>query len=403
MSIMEYRNVPHFVIKENLQKSKNTGIYFSDVVTPEVLKDVCRCITGQTTFTYEYVDNEYQDMFVDKSYNKGRMAIMQYKDVVSYISFSELEIGGRNSSVQSVPTAFNLYFSNPYPKKRLYYYFLNFSGNAETDYQILIYRLMNTIGFEFLNARDSLLRRIQAFSSVEDIIFNRRINAGKNRSNNSTFITKGSTGEIEIYGKTYGANKYETSLICYALSTLWQPGQHIKLYEVLEGDLKELPEASLKVIRQMGIIKVVPTDMTLEKRIFDERETSLRSPRYTYNLFNKLGNKHCALCNCEIPELIQGAHILPVAAIKRMHSIPIEKRLEYALDGENGLWLCENHHKMFDEGIISFDCNGNLLPEKGMDHRYMQFIDETIKRKALPPEILTDKFLWYLEQRKLVG
>ena len=91
----------------------------------------------------------------------------------------------------------------------------------------------------------------------------------------------------------------------------------------------------------MGIIDVVPTDMALEKRIYDGKETSLRSPRYTYNLFNKLGNKHCALCNCEIPELIQGAHILPVAAIRRMNSIPIEKQLELALDGDNGLWLCK--------------------------------------------------------------
>lgn len=316
---------------------------------------------------------------------------------------SNHKVGGRNSSVQSVPTAFNLYYSNPYPKKHLYYYFLNVSGNAETNYQILIYRLMSTIGFEFLNASGSLLRRIQAFSSVEDIIFNRRINAGRNRSNNSTFITKGHAGEIEIYGKTYGANKYETSLICYALSSLWQPGQRIKLYEVLEGDLKELPEASLNVIKQMGIIDVVPTDMNLEKRIYDGKETRLRSPRYTYNLFNKLGNKHCALCNCEIPELIQGAHILPVAAIKRMHSIPIETRLEYALDGDNGLWLCENHHKMFDEGMISFDNHGGLLLRNDIDQRHMRFIDETTKYKVLPPEFLNDKFLWYLEQRRLVG
>lgn len=399
---MEYRNKPHFVIKANLQKSKNTGVYFSDVVTTEVLRDVCMRITGQNEFTHEYVDNDYQDMFLEKSYNKGRMAIMHYRDVVSYISFSELEIGGRNSSVQSVPTAFNLFYSNPYPNKRLFYYFLNVTGNAETDYQILIYRLMTTIGFEFLNASDNLLRRIQAFNSVEDIIFNRRINAGRNRSNNSTFITKGNSGEIEVYGKTYGANKYETSLICYALSGLCQHGPRIKLYEVLEGDLKELPESSLNVINQMGNIDVVPTDMTLEKRIYEGRETSLRSPRYTYNLFNKLGNKHCALCNCEIPELIQGAHIFPVAAIKRMHSIPIERRLEFALDGDNGLWLCENHHKMFDEGMISFDNNGGLLLRSDIDRRHMRFIDEITKYKVLPDEILTDKFLWYLEQRRLV-
>lgn len=396
---MRYRTIPHFVIKANLQKSKNTGVYFSDVVTPTILRDVCFRITGQTAFTYEYVDNDYEDMFLEKSYNKGRLAIMQYEDVASYISFSELEIGGRNSSVQSVPTAFNLYYSNPYPKKRLYYYFLNVSGNAETDYQILIYRLMNTIGFQFLNASDALLARIRPFNSVEDIIFNRRINAGRNRSNNSTFITKGHAGEIEIYGKTYGANKYETSLICYALSSLWQPGQRIKLYEVLEGDLKELPESSLNVIQQMGTIDVIPTDMTLEKKIYEGKETSLRSPRYTYNLFNKLGNKHCALCNCEIPELIQGAHILPVATIKRMHSIPIEKRLEFALDGDNGLWLCENHHKMFDEGMFTFDQNGGLMLRTDIDQRHMRFIDETTKYRRLPRELLTTKFLWYLDQR----
>lgn len=399
---MEYRNIPHFVIKVNLQKSKSTGIYFKDIVTPEVLSDVCYRITGQTDFTYEYVDNEYQDMFLEKSYNKGRIAIMQYKDVVSYISFSELEIGGRNSSVQSVPTAFNLYYSNPYLKKRLYYYFLNVSGNAETDYQILIYRLMSTIGFEFLNANGNLLRRIQRFNSVEDIMFNRRINAGRNKSNNSTFITKGHAGEIEIYGKTYGANKYETSLICYALASLWQPGQRIKLYEVLEGDLKELPETSLNIIRKMGVIDIVPTDMTLEKRIYEGKENRLRSPRYTYNLFNKLGNKHCALCNCEIPELIQGAHILPVAAIRKMNYISFEQRLELALDGDNGLWLCENHHKMFDEGMLSFDKYGALLFRNDIDLRHMRFIDEITKYKVLPSEVLTDKFLWYLEQRKCV-
>ncbi len=327
---------------------------------------------------------------------------MQYRDEVSYISFSEQKIGGRNSSIQSVPTAFNLYFSNPHPKKRLYYYFLNASQKVETDYQIFIYRLMNTIGFKFLNASESLLGRIRAFSSVDDIIFNRSINAGRNRSNHSTFITKGQSGEIEIYGKIYGANKYETSLICYALSSLRQPGQRMKLYEVLEGNLKELPKASRNVIKQMGVIDVIPTDMTLEKKIYKGKETSLRSPRYTYNLFNKLGNKHCALCNCEIPELIQGAHILPVAAIKRMHSIPIETRLEYALDGENGLWLCENHHKIFDEGMISFDNHGVLLLSDDIDQRHMEFIDEITKYKVLPLEVLTDKFLWYLEERQKV-
>lgn len=385
-----------------MNKTKATGKVFGDEVSVEVLEDVCYRITGESQFTYEYVGNDYEDEFTPKSFNRGRIAVLKYKDSVSYISFSEQKIGGRNSSVQSVPTAFNMFFSNPYPKKKIYYYFLDFSGNAETEYQILIYRLMKTIGFCFLNAGENLERNICAFNSIEDIIFNRRINSGRNRSNNATFITKGNNGTIEVYGKTYGANKYETSLICYALAHLWRHGQRIKLYEVLEGDLKELPKTSLNVIEQMGVIDVVPTDMTLEKRIYD-KENSLRSPRYTYNLFNKLGNKRCALCNCEIPELIQGAHILPVAAIKKMYGLSLEKRLEYALDGENGLWLCENHHKMFDEGMIEFDNDGSLLFRDDIDARHMNFIDETTKYRKLPPEVLTDKFLWYLEERWKAG
>ena len=151
----------------------------------------------------------------------------------------------------------------------------------------------------------------------------------------------------------------------------------------------------------MGVIDVIPTDMTLEKMIYD-KENSLRSPRYVLNLFNKLGNKHCALCNCEIPELIQGAHIWPVSAIKKAPALSLDQRLEYALDGENGIWLCENHHKMFDEGMISFDCNGHLLLRNGLEHRHLKFIDEITKYDVLPGEFLTDKFLWYLSQRMAV-
>ena len=147
---MKY-DIPHFVIKNNLQKSKQTNIYFGDVVTTEILKDVCKRITNLDNFTYEYVDNEYTDDFLPPTYNKGRMAMLHYKDDVMYISFSEKDIDGRNSSVQSVPTAFNMFFSNAYKNKRLYYYFLSIEGNPETDYHILIYRLMKTIGFHFLN------------------------------------------------------------------------------------------------------------------------------------------------------------------------------------------------------------------------------------------------------------
>lgn len=389
---------PHFIIKNDLQKSLSTGQYFSDAVTPDVLADVCYRITGINHFTYEYVDKNYSNDYLPPTYNKGRMALMFYNDIVHYISFSEKVINGRNSSVQSVPTAFNFFYSNPNPNKKLYYYFLDFSGNAETDYQVFIYRLMATVGFCFLNDEDVLSSPVDSFNSIEDIMYNRRANAGRNRSNNSTYITKSSQGQVEIYGKTYGANKYETSLMCYAASYLQREGQSITLFEVLEKDLKELPNASLNVIKSMGVIDVVPTNLTLEKTIF-ESQNSLRSPRYTFNLLEKLGNKHCALCRCQIPELIQGAHIWPVASIKRERTMSFDDKLSCAIDGENGLWLCENHHKLFDENLFIFNEYGEMLISDKLETRDRRFIDESTPFKRLPEFILTDRFMEYLWRR----
>ena len=395
---MQYRAIPHFIVKKNLQKSLSTGVYFSDVVTLNVLKDVCHLITGGFDFTYDYVDNDYCDEFLEATYNKGRLAILIYREEVCFISFSEKEIGGRNSSVQSVPTAFNLFYSNPYPHKRLFYYFLNLEGNPETDYHFLMYRLMKTIGFEFLNAEQALSHSVSAFNSIDDILLNRRINSGRNRSNNSTYITKNGHSQIEIYGKTYGASKYETSMICYALSYLCQPNQRITLYEVLENDLKELPASSLNVIRNMGAIRIVPTDMQLEKRVFEEND-SLRSPRYIYNLLNKFGKKQCALCGCEISELIQGAHIWPVAKIKRA-PISLEEKVKSAIDGENGLWLCENHHKLFDANIIKIsERTGELLYRNDMSRNDSDFIHNITALEKLPNEIMTRRFCEYLFKR----
>lgn len=398
-----YRNKPHFIVKANQQKSKTKGIYFSDVVTPQVLADVCQRITGQNNFTYSYVDNEYEDEFLSTGYNKGRLAIMQYKDTVFYISFSERDIGGRNSSVQSAPTAFNMFYMNAYPKKQLCYYFLNKQGNAGTEYQMLMYRLMETIGFKFLNADDALTQTISAFSTIDDIVHLRKANARRNRSNNSTYITKSSINQFDIYGKTYGANKYETSMMCYALSTLATNNQIITLYEMLEGNLSELPKtSSLKVLQRMNNVNIVPTNLQLEKRVFEENN-SLRSPRYIYNLLDRLGPKHCALCNCEIPELIQGAHIWPVSYIKKAGHLSLEQKLHHATNGENGLWLCENHHKMFDQGLIAFDALGKVLYRNHLEQRHIHFMNEITTNKQLPDEMLTNSFLEYLDLRNRIA
>ena len=394
---MKQYKTPHFIIKKNLQKSVQTGVLFIDQLSDDVLIDICIKITDQSNYTVDYVDNDYQDEFFEKTYNKGRLAILFYEDIANYISFSEKEIGGRNSSVQSVPTAFNLFYLNPYKKKRLYYYFLNFNGNAATDYQIMMYRLMKTIGFIFLNVDTTIQSRISVFTSLDDIMNAKRSNTGKNKSNNASYITKSSSCNYDIYGKTYGANKYDTSMTCYALSMLAKENQNITLYEVVEKDLKELPESSINVLKKMNNIKIIPTNIQLEKKVFQENN-SLRSPRYIFNLLERLGAKKCALCDCEIPELIQGAHVWPVANIKKA-PISDEEKLRCATDGENGIWLCENHHTLFDENILLVNKDLTFSIENSIKDSDVDFINKITTHKQLPDFYKSIQFTKYIENR----
>ena len=394
---MIYRETPHFIIKSNLQKSKQTGKYFKDVITENVMTDICFKITGLTKYTFEFVENEYVDEFLPKTYNKGRLAILQYKDNVSYISFSEKDINGRNSSVQSVPTAFNMFYLNEYPNKKLYYYFLCNIG-AGTNYQLFMYRLMKTVGFIYLNDSEMLGQQICPFTSIEDIIHSRKINTDRNQGNNATYITKSNAKQFDVYGKTYGASKYETSMICYAISTLLQTNQRATIYEMVEGDLKNLPQPSVDVLNKMGNVDIVSTDMQLEKKVFTENN-SLRSPKYIYNLLSHLGRKHCALCNCEIPELIQGAHIWPVSKIKKSPLLSLDDKIKHATSAENGLWLCENHHKMFDEDLITINPDGSITYKEDLEEQHIIFINTVTTTLSLPSEILTEQFLEYLSLR----
>jgi hypothetical protein len=224
----------------------------------------------------------------------------------------------------------------------------------------------------------------------------------RNSSNNSTYITKSGPFDFDIYGKTYGASKYETSMICYALSFLARNEDKITLYEVVENDLSELPKISREVISSLGKIRIVKTDLTLEKRNFDkDRGDNLRSESYIFNLLETLGDKHCALCDCSIPEIIQGAHIWPVSEIRKS-SLKKDEKFKDAIDGSNGLWLCENHHKLFDDNIIKIDNSGNVVFNNQISNEEREYLEKITPVRKLSSKVFTSKFEEYLELRNKI-
>jgi hypothetical protein len=324
------------------------------------------------------------------------LAALYFNNAVIYVSFSETgAITARNSFFQSLTTAFRMYCeAKSKGKARICFYFLPFSGNVETKYFYFMYRLMLTVGVEFLNADKILSRLPQPFSTIDDIIAARELNRGKNRGNNSTYITRDSA-VTQIYGKTYGASKKESALLCIAASLL---STNVELYEVCEGNLSELPAPDLKIITELGNVKIISTDYTMERKEFEENN-SLRSPLFKYNLLEKLGPKKCAMCDCAIPELIEGAHIWPVFAIKRDNNIDITEKLQYATSGDNGIWLCENHHKMFDENLITINFAGEVEVSPVLKPEDKRFIDYSTIIRKLSSAILTAQFCSFLRKR----
>lgn len=370
---------------------KTSGL-FDRLLTADILEDICLKVTGQT---------EYQIHRDTTQYNKGRLLYVEYEGKKNYISLSENDIQGRNSSIQSVPTALNLFFADPREdsQKRMFYYFLPHTGNAFTTYHLFIYSLLASSGVTFLNYDRYCDQPLLVYSSIDEVIDARDRNRYQNGGNNSSYISK-TTDKIQVYAKVYGASKYESTLLAIAVSHI--ADRPIDLFNICEQDLKTLPQSSLNTITELGNISVYNTSLTLERKAFIEAEdkTTLRSPRYLYNLFERLGSKHCALCNCKISEIIQGAHIWGVSDIVKSNTlVSDEERFNHAISGHNGLWLCQNHHKLFDSHIISFDSEGRTLVANKLNQENVEYLRGITTYTTLSPSCLTDDFQWYLSQR----
>ncbi|MDQ0415841.1 HNH endonuclease signature motif containing protein, partial [Mesobacillus stamsii] len=201
---------------------------------------------------------------------------------------------------------------------------------------------------------------------------------------------------VEIFGKTYGANKKETTLLCLALSNLLE--EQAKLYIICEQNLTNLPGPDLAIINALGKIEVIPTTLTMERKLLEEN-ADLRSPHFIYNLLDKLGPKKCAFCECDIPQLIQGAHIWPVASIKKEHQLTLEEKLDHSTNRDNGIWLCANHHKLFDEDLLTIEVSGDIKFSDKVAESSLTYLTNSTSKMVLEPAIGNEQVEFYISKR----
>lgn len=371
------------------------------IITYADLSKICNKLTGKTQFEVKWVDERI----------KGKMFTLETDTHIFYITYTPKDVGGRNSYLQSVPTAFGIYLNEFVSSEKVCQfclYFTPFRGENQTRYHQLMYRLLISMGVNFINADEGLRGlNLEGYSTVRELIIDRESNRSRNSYNQSSYITDEGIS-YHVYGKTFGANQKETTMLCLALCRI--SDKPIRLFQISDNDSEFLSDKDIESIKifanKFGRVEIEVLNDTYE--FTEEQEQtlvstppteSLRSPRFIFNLLEKTGgHKCCELCHCEIESIIQGAHIYPVYAIKQRFDLSFSERLRMATDKNNGLWLCENHHKLFDRGLIKFE-NGKLQVLSKLDNPDVDFVNRISPYKKIQDEYYTPAMANYFEMR----
>lgn len=295
-----------------------------------------------------------------RGHNSGQYIKLKMADTIKYICLSrKIASESRNAFIlQNFPSAYQHYLEEKNPKKLFEYYIRDFS-TSHPPFAIFSYKLLLTGGIKILNLdkvkvseKAILFDYTTPFNDYKQMRTYRLNLSKRNSSNNSTTFEE-NDDEISVYGKSYGANGRETTAICLALSRL-VPGKNIKLYNVNETDknhLADIDPANRYILENIGI-ELNDDRMDFESN--DERVIAKRNTRlFHYNLLQKYKEKKCYLCGCDIEKVIQGAHIYSSTDI--LHSsVSEEEKTKQIVDADNGIWLCANHHLLFDYLLIYF-------------------------------------------------
>ena len=104
------------------------------------------------------------------------------------------------------------------------------------------------------------------------------------------------------------------------------------------------------------------------------------------------------MCGCKIDNIVQAAHIYPVASIRKRTDLNFDRKFELATDRDNGIWLCENHHKLFDRGLIWFE-EGKIVISKDLENEDIIFVKQITTIEEIKPEYINDRMLAFFDLR----
>lgn len=141
----------------------------------------------------------------------------------------------------------------------------------------------------------------------------------------------------------------------------WVRGKYQKLPQSqIENREKYLAEAEEEIIKIDNEIKKTGLEGAERDQIVKVR---VNQSTFRQQLTNRY--EHCCLCGVTNTSLLIASHIKPWA----------ESDAKEKLDVNNGLLLCPNHDKLFDNGYITFDDNGEIIISDELDRNDQIFMN----------------------------
>lgn len=255
------------------------------------------------------------------------------------------------------------------------------------------------------------------------------------------------TNQEYIYTfKTLSAEGYDSFLTMWTLNVLakkenkrlkflfvperynFRLGQEVsKITDGFTGPLVELME-KLGIAQEYETTEEVRQQIDREKKQYEisKANGTIRNQELFKNNMRKKGiQTKCYLCGCEIENILEAAHLYGVAQIKNSNAQEINdllnkdcmqdlidqenehkseqfyKKYVLANSGDNGIWLCSNHHGLFDSNFYCFDSDtGKVLVKLDASEYDKAFFDLFTSKKTLPEEILSDKTKTFLSKRQ---
>lgn len=341
------------------------------ILDDNIIKDICNLSFNETDYELEY-ENRTNGRYIK--------LVKEYEVHFVCLTANEREYNGRNSFLsQYLGTVYRHYESAAERNKKMEVYLLMKTDTAFSPYQNFIYRCCKTLQINLLNIEKTIL----PFSTCREIKQVRSKISSRNSGNNSSYFSD--MGDyIEFFGKCYGANGKESVILALVIKRLTD--KRIIVYEVEDNGQRLLSATDRKVLSDNGIeLGGEINSKDFNKVDLESPEKNLRNQSaFRLSLFEKYGDKKCYLCACDIDNLIIASHIHRVTDIKNDAYLTEEEKKKQIIDGDNGLWLCANHDKLFEYGLIYFD-NKKMIISNRLNDEQQQFV------KEITPELLIGK------------